>query len=74
MNKKIDKLFDGLLDDEPKSNTLVMHPETKKVLLDDTIEQLKANGISLVENDFVPKGEVFCLKKRCRCITRDCIW
>lgn len=62
-NKKIDKLFDGLLDEESKSNTLVMHSETKKALLDDTIELLKENGVSIVENDFVPKGEVFCVKK-----------
>ena len=62
-NKKIDKLFDGLLDEESKSNTLVMHSETKKALLDDTIELLKENGVSVVENDFVPKGEVFCAKK-----------
>jgi len=62
-NKKIDKLFDGLLDEESKSNTLVMHPDTKKVLLDDTLELLKEKGISIVENDFVPEGEVFCVKK-----------
>lgn len=62
-NKKIDKLLDGLLDEESKSNTLIMHSETKKVLLDDTIELLKENGVSIVENDFVPKGEVFCVKK-----------
>lgn len=63
MSKKIDKLFDGLLNEESKSNTLVIHSETKKVISEDTIEQLKANGINLVENDFVPKGEVFCVKK-----------
>lgn len=62
-SKKIDKLFDGLLDEESKSNTLIMHSETKKVLLDNTIELLKEKGISIVENDFVPKGEVFCVKK-----------
>ena len=62
-NKKIDKLLDGLLDEESKSNTLIMHSETKKVLLDDTIELLKENGVSIVENDFVPEGEVFCVKK-----------
>lgn len=62
-SKKIDKLFDGLLDEESKSNTLIIHSETKKALLDDTIELLKENGISIVENDFVPKGEVFCVKK-----------
>ena len=62
-NKKIDKLFDGLLDEESKSNTLIIHSETKKALLDDTIELLKENGISIVENDFVPKGEVLCVKK-----------
>ena len=62
-NKKIDKLLDGLLDEESKSNTLIMHSETKKALLDDTIELLKENGVSVVENDFVPKGEVFCVKK-----------
>ena len=63
MSKKIDKLFDGLLDEESKSNTLVMHPDTKKVLLDDTLDLLKEKGISIVENDFVPKGEFFCVKK-----------
>jgi hypothetical protein len=62
-NKKIDKLLDGFLDEESKSNTLIMHSETKKVLLDDTIELLKEKGISIVENDFVPEGEVFCVKK-----------
>ena len=45
-NKKIDKLFDGLLDEESKSNTLIIHSETKKALLDDTIELLKENGSS----------------------------
>jgi len=62
-NKKIDKLFDGLLDEEAKSKTLIMHPETKKAILDDTLEVLKVRGISVMENDFVPKGEVFCVKK-----------
>lgn len=62
-SKKIDKLFDGLLDEEAESKTLVMHPDTKKVLLDDTLEVLKEKGISIVENDFVPEGEVFCMKK-----------
>lgn len=62
-SKKNDKLFDVLLDSKSRSNTLVMHPETKKVLLDNTMEVLKANGISIVENDFVPEGEVFCVKK-----------
>ena len=63
MSKKIDKLLDGLLDEESKSNTLVMHPDTKKVISEDTIEQLKLKGTFIVENDFVPKGEVFCVKK-----------
>ena len=63
MSKKIDKLFDGLLDEELKSNTLVMHPETKKVISEDTIEQLKLKGTSIVESDFVPEGEFFCVKK-----------
>lgn len=63
MSKKIDKLLDGLLDEESKSNTLVMHSETKKVISEDTIEQLKANGIDILENDFVPKGEFLCVKK-----------
>lgn len=63
MSKKIDKLFDGLLDDNSESNTLVMHSETKKVISEDTIEQLKANGIDILENDFVPKGEFLCVKK-----------
>ena len=63
MSKKIDKLFDGLIDDNLESNTLVMHSETKKVVSEDTIEQLKANGIDIVENDFVPKGEFLCVKK-----------
>jgi len=63
MSKKIDKLFDGLLDEESKSNTLVMHPETKKVISEDTIEQLKLKGTSIVESDFVPKGEFLCVKK-----------
>lgn len=63
MSKKIDKLFDGLLDEESKSNTLVMHPKTKKVISEDTIEQLKLKGTSIVESDFVPEGEVFCVKK-----------
>lgn len=62
-NKKIDKLFNGLLDDDSESKTLAIHPETKKALLDDTLEVLKANGINIVENEFVPKGEVFCVKK-----------
>lgn len=62
-SKKIDKLFDGLLDEEAESKMLVMHPDTKKVLLDDTLEVLKEKGISIVENDFVPEGEVFCVKK-----------
>lgn len=62
-NKKIDKFFDGLLDDDSESKTLAMHPETKKGLSDDALELFKVNGISIVENEFVPKGEVFCVKK-----------
>lgn len=61
--KKIDKLFNGLLDDDSESNTLVMHSETKKVVSEDTIKLLKEKGISIVENDFVPKGEFLCVKK-----------
>ena len=48
-SKKIDKLFDGLLDDDSESKTLAIHPETKKVLLDDTLELLKANGINIIK-------------------------
>lgn len=62
-SEKIDKLFNGLLDDDSESKTLAIHPETKKALLDNTLEVLKANGISIVENEFVPKGEVLCVKK-----------
>lgn len=62
-NKKIDKLFDGLLDGDSSSKTLAMHPETKKGLSDDALELFKVNGISIVENEFVPEGEVFCVKK-----------
>lgn len=62
-SKKIDKLFGRLLDEDSKSNTLIMHSETKKVLSEDTIDVLKANGTNIVENDFVPKGELICVKK-----------
>lgn len=40
-----------------------MHPETKRVISENIIELLKENGVTIVENDFVPKGEAFCLKK-----------
>lgn len=61
---EIDRLIDELNNaGSVKTDHIVIHPETAKALLEDTIKTLESKGIKIFKSEFVPVDEIYYVGK-----------